>query len=492
MHVLKGLEPASVWKYFEDLCGIPHGSYNEKGVSDYCVAFARERGLEVYQDEAWNVVIIKEASPGYEEEEPLILQGHLDMVCVKTADCDLDFQRDGLRLQVEGDYVSARGTSLGGDDGIAVAYALALLDDNSIPHPRLEAVFTTAEEVGMDGAAALDVSVLKGHTVLNMDSEEEGSLLAGCAGGCSACLTLPAGREGGSGVEVELLIHGLQGGHSGVEINKGRGNANVLLGLVLERLLSGLPREARPRIVSVEGGEKDNAIPRESRAVLLFPAGLTGEQWELAEKICADCQRDLAKTDETLSGRADAGLMVSLKRTGSGELETVSLKTAEALVSILTAPNGVIRMSQDIPGLVQTSLNLGVLRTDGENIVVRYSIRSSVGQEKAEQVERLEKLAADCGAKLEINGDYPAWEYRKDSPLREDMVRIYTEMFGTAPKVEAIHAGLECGILASKIKDLDCVSIGPDMLDIHTTEERASISSVQRMWDYTLEILKRK
>lgn len=492
MRVLSGLEPERVWKYFEDLCGIPHGSYNEKAVSDYCVAFARERGLEVYQDKAWNVVIIKEASAGYEEEEPLILQGHLDMVCVKTPDCDLDFKKDGLRLKAEGDYVSAKGTSLGGDDGIAVAYALALLDDDHLPHPRLEAVFTTAEEVGMDGATALDVSVLKGHTVLNLDSEEEGIFLAGCAGGCSAKLILPAKRESGNGIRAELSVHGLKGGHSGAEINKGRGNANVLLGLMLEKLYKELPGEALPKLVSCEGGEKDNAIPRESRAVLLFPDTVTTEQKKAVEQICADFEKDRKKQDETLSGRADENLKVTLKWSGAARGDTVSQEAFEALLAILTASNGVIRMSRDIPGLVQTSLNLGVLRSEAGELSVRYSIRSSVSEEKNEQVERLQKLAKDCGSAMEVNGDYPAWEYRKNSPFREECVRIYEEMFGRAPKVEVIHAGLECGILASKIPDLDCISMGPDMKDIHTTEERMNIASVERMWNFILEIVKRR
>lgn len=481
MGVLQGLKPEGVWKYFEELCKIPHGSYNEKAVSDYCVAFAKERGLEVYQDEAWNVVIIKEASAGYEEEEPLILQGHLDMVCEKKSDCDIDFMKDGLRLRVDGDYVYAEGTTLGGDDGIAVAYGLAILDDDSIAHPRLEVIFTTCEEVGMDGANALDVSMLKGHTVLNLDSEEEGTLLVGCAGGCSAAVTLPVRRTEERGIHVRLTVGGLQGGHSGVEIDKGRGNANMLLG----RVLAGCMEKADCRLICADGGQKDNAIPRESRAELLVPSG----QVEELKAFCDGCGRILKKEYAS----TDAGVTVCLEVLEEKEekvLEAQSFRNALAL--LLSLPNGIQSMSGDIEGLVETSLNLGVMETREDEILLRYAVRSSVGTAKEWLTEKMQMIAKFHGGAVELQGVYPAWEYRRDSALREDMVRIYERMFGVSPRVEAIHAGLECGILASKIPDMDCVSMGPDMLNIHTTEEKASISSVERMWNYILEILRRK
>lgn len=484
MGVLSALKPEGVWKYFEEICGIPHGSGNEKAVSDYCVSFAKERGLKVWQDEAWNVVIVKEASAGYEDREPLILQGHLDMVCEKKPDCDLDFEKDGLRLAVDGDSVYAEGTTLGGDDGIAVAYALAILDDDRILHPRLEAVFTTNEEVGMDGASALDVSMLKGHTVLNLDSEEEGILLAGCAGGCSAGIALPVLREQRRGVKLLLTVDGLKGGHSGAEIDKGRGNANRLLAVVLTELR----KETDCGLILAAGGQKDNAIPRESHAELLISEEHAENIIQKAENICAAVQKRLKEE----YGAADPGLSIRLQRKGTVEAEVFSEETLSHAITLLTAlPNGVICMSEDIPGLVQTSLNLGVLKTEQEMLVLRYSVRSSVGAEKEALAEQLCRTAEQEGASVKINGDYPAWEFRKDSPIREDCVRIYKELFGKEPKVEAIHAGLECGILASKIPDLDCVSMGPDMSGIHTTEERLSISSVERMWKYLLELLKR-
>ncbi len=478
MNVLTGLEPEKVWSFFEDLCRIPHGSYNEKGVSDYCVAFAKERGLKVYQDAAWNVVIIREASEGYESAEPLILQGHLDMVCEKKADCDLDFEKDALRLKVDGEYVRAEGTTLGGDDGIAIAYALAALDDEELPHPRLEAVFTTCEEVGMDGAAALDVSVLKGHTVLNLDSEEEGVLLAGCAGGCSVQAVLPVSREKGAGVRAVLSVNGLTGGHSGTEIDKGRANADVLLAQVLE-VLSG---KTGCRIISMAGGLKDNAIPREAEAELLFADG----KISFAGEVCADCQ---AKFRETFA-EADPGICVELHRKGTAEADVLTKDSARRIHQLLRElPNGVIHRNPDIEGLVQTSLNLGVMRSQDDQIELRISVRSSVRAEKESLVQRVRSISEECGASVQVSGDYPAWEYRKDSPLREKCVRIYRELFGAEPKVEVIHAGLECGLLSGKIPGLDCVSMGPEILDIHTTEEHMSIPSVERMWNYIRQII---
>ena len=489
MGVLSNLEPKSVWKYFEDICGIPHGSGNEKAVSDYCVAFAKEHGLEVWQDEARNVVIVKEAGAGYEDREPLILQGHLDMVCEKKPDCDIDFEKDGLRLVVDGDYVRAEGTTLGGDDGIAIAYALAVLDDDSLPHPRLEAVFTTCEEVGMDGAAALDVSMLKGHTVLNMDSEEEGILLAGCAGGCSAGIRLPLERRKKSGIRAVLTADGLLGGHSGAEIDKGRGNA----GRILAAVLADLGKETAYGLISINGGRKDNAIPRACRAELLFPEELS--ETARQEAVRQEAVRLCAASSERLKGEygaADPDLSVRLQFENRTEAEVFTESSLEHAMALLTSlPNGVICMSDDIKGLVQTSLNLGVVKTEEERLILRYSVRSSVSSEKEALVEQIRQSVYQEGGTMTVNGDYPAWEYRKESVFRDDCVSIYRELFGTEPKVEAIHAGLECGLLASKIPNLDCISIGPQMHDIHTTEERLSISSVERMWRYILEIIKR-
>lgn len=480
MSVLSNLKPAGVWKFFEELCKIPHGSHNEKAVSDYCVAFAKERGLSVWQDDAWNVIMVKEASKGYENAEPVILQGHLDMVCVKKPDCDLDMEKEGLRLAVEGDYVYAEGTSLGGDDGIAIAYTLAILDDDSIPHPRLEAIFTTCEEVGMDGAIALTPSMLKGHTMLNLDSEEEGIFLVSCAGGVSMDITLPVQRTSGEGTGAVLTVEGLLGGHSGAEIHKGRGNAN----LILARVLACLAKEADYQVISLSGGLKDNAIPRESSAKLLLAADSVEQTKAFCEAYSQVLQKEYASTD--------SGVTVHLELTGEEKAEVMSPDSfKKALMLLLSLPCGVQTMSGEIEGLVETSLNMGILETRDQELYFCYSLRSSVSSAKEWLAEKLRLIAESYGGTVSLRGAYPAWEYQKDSPLREDMVRIYEKMFGKQPKVEAIHAGLECGVLSSKIPGLDCVSMGPDILDIHTTEERLSISSVERMWEFILAVLKR-
>ncbi len=488
MEALKGLEPAGVWKFFEEISGIPRGSWNEKAVSDYCVAFAKERGLEVYQDKAWNVIIIKEATAGYEEKEPMILQGHLDMVCEKTPDCSLDLKKDGLKLKVDGDYVYAEGTTLGGDDGIAIAYALAILDDDSIPHPRLECIFTTCEEVGMEGASALDVSPIHGHTVLNLDSELEGTFLTGCAGGCRVVCTLPVQMEVARGLSVRLRIHGLQGGHSGVEIDKGRGNASVLMA----ELLSALEGQVNYQLVRIDGGQKDNAIPRECTAELLFPMsreeGSCTESLKHAKELIAKREAEW-KQEYVLR---DPGLKISVEETGEWTGLVFSEEARKKTLALLLGlPNGIQSMSADIEGLVETSLNLGILETVDEGVRLSFALRSSLKTAKDHLVQKLKVMMEYAGGTAVTTGDYPAWEYRRDSRLREDCVRIYKELFGREPKVEAIHAGLECGILASKLPDMDCVSMGPDILDIHTTEERMSISSVERMWRFILRVLER-
>lgn len=480
MSVLSNLKPAGVWKFFEELCRIPHGSHNEKAVSDYCVAFAKERGLSVWQDDAWNVIMVKEASKGYENAEPVILQGHLDMVCVKKPDCDLDMEKEGLRLAVEGDYVYAEGTSLGGDDGIAIAYTLAILDDDSIPHPRLEAIFTTCEEVGMDGAIALAPSMLKGHTMLNLDSEEEGIFLVSCAGGVSMDITLPVQRTSGKGTGAVLTVEGLLGGHSGAEIHKGRGNAN----LILARVLACLAKEVDYQVISLSGGLKDNAIPRESSAKLLLAADSAEQAKAFCEAYSQVLQKEYASTD--------SGVTIRLELTGEEKAEAMASDSfKKALMLLLSLPCGVQAMSGEIEGLVETSLNMGILETRDQELYFCYSLRSSVSSAKEWLAEKLRLIAEFYGGTVSLRGAYPAWEYQKDSPLREDMVRIYEKMFGKQPKVEAIHAGLECGVLSSKIPGLDCVSMGPDILDIHTTEEHLSISSVERMWEFILAVLKR-
>ena len=477
MAVLDQLEPKNVFRFFEQMCAIPHGSYNTKAVSDWCVAFAKERGLEHYQDEMNNVILIKEASAGYEEAQPVILQGHLDMVCEKAPGCEKDMAREGLDLAVEGDYIYAEGTTLGGDDGIAVAMALAALDDESLPHPRLEVILTTEEEVGMDGAVALDVSPIRGRKLLNLDSEAEGVFTVSCAGGSMAACGLPVARAPFGGDILRVRVEGLTGGHSGAEIHKGRANANMLLG----RLLRAMAAETELRLVSADGGLKDNAIPVAAEAVVAAEDGRKAKA--AAERMAACFQTEYRRSDPMLTVTAEEAAAAWQPMDASSTERTVCL--------LACAPNGVQTMSQDIHGLVQTSLNLGILKTGENAVTASFCIRSSVDSEKEMLKDRLACLLAQLGGGVSFSGEYPGWAYRPDSPLRELMTEVYREQYGREPKVEAIHAGLECGLLAGKLPGLDCVSIGPDLLEIHTPREKMSISSVQRVWMFVREILKR-
>ena len=480
MGKLDGLKPAEVFHYFEEISRIPRGSGNVEAISDYLKGFAESRGLFCIQDEVKNIIIIKEATPGYGEEEPVLLQGHMDMVAVKEPGCGKDLRKEGLELKVDGDWLYAEGTSLGADDGIAVACALALLDSDSIPHPRLEAGFTVDEETGMEGASHIDLSVCRGRRMLNLDYEEEGVLLTSCAGGARVHGRLAVSFEKIRGTKLEVAIDGLLGGHSGSEIDKGRANANALIG----RLMRSLPAEADARYLSLEGGSADNAIPSACRAVLAVKEEAADAVRKAAETLAQTLSREYAA--------ADPGISVRIEAEERGEWEAFTRQSTDQVTAILALmPNGIQRMSADIPGLVQTSLNLGILRTQDGCVSFDYSIRSSVGSEKDWLIHRVCLLLSLQGAQYTVSGSYPAWEYRRDSALRERMIRIYEKMFGSAPRVEAIHAGLECGILASKLPGLDCVSIGPDMKDIHTPRERLSISSTERMWNYILEILKK-
>ena len=478
MNVLSNLEPKSVFRFFEEMCTIPHGSRNTKAISDWCVAFARERGLEHHQDSHNNVIIIKEATPGYEDAPALILQGHLDMVCEKEPDCSKDMEKEGLDLMVEGDFVTAKGTTLGGDDGIAVAMALAILDADDIPHPRLEAVFTVDEEIGMQGAVAMDVSSLQGRQLLNLDSEEEGVFTVSCAGGnVSACL-LPVARAPFQGEGLTVTVSGLRGGHSGTEIHKGRANANMLMG----RLLQAMAAATDLRIVAVDGGLKDNAIPvrAQARVVVADASAAQAAAREMGDYFAAEYR----VTDPGVA------VTVAVETAPAGEAMD-DASTGKVLCMLTCLPNGVQVMSADIQGLVQTSLNLGILATEGDTVRASFCVRSSVDSQKEMLKARLGCLMEQLGGCVEFSGDYSGWEYRADSPLRDRMVEVFTEQYGKAPRIEAFHAGVECGIFSGKLPGLDCVSTGPDLLEIHTPREKMSVSSVQRVWKFLLEVLRR-
>ncbi len=481
MGVLSDLEPKKVFYFFEEITRIPHGSGNVGQISDYLADFAKKRGLFCIQDKLKNIIIVKEATSGYEGEPAVILQGHMDMVAVKKPDCDMDMKTQGLQVAVRGDEVYAEGTSLGGDDGIAVAYALALLDSDSLSHPRLEVVITVDEEVGMDGARGIDLSMLTGNRMINLDSEEEGIFLTSCAGGARVHCRLPLDSRERQGRAVEVTLGGLLGGHSGGEIHKERGNSNCLFGRVLYRLAQKLPVS----LCQVKGGLADNAIPRETKALLVTEAEAAGE-------LCAMI-RELGEEIRAELGSKDPDFYIEAKEGKEGSFSCVSPELTKAAGAFLCAlPGGVQAMSADMPGLVETSLNLGILKYEEGNLLAEFSVRSSVESAKRALIDRVGAVTGLAGGAIEVSGDYPGWKFRKDSPLRDKMVRLYEEMYGAAPKVEAIHAGLECGILGSKIGNLDCVSMGPDMKAIHTTEETLSISSVKRVWEYLGRLLAKK
>lgn len=481
MGVLSNLEPQNVFHFFEEITKIPHGSGNVGQISDYLVKFARDRGLFCIQDELKNIIIVKEAVPGYEDEPTVILQGHMDMVAVKKPDCDIDMAKEGLRIAVRGDEIYAQGTSLGGDDGIAVAYALALLDSDTIKHPRLEVIVTVDEEVGMDGARGIDLSMLTGNRMVNLDSEDEGIFLTSCAGGARVKGKLPLSEARRQGVAVEVTVGGLLGGHSGGEIHKERGNSNCLMG----RLLYRLAETFDVGISRLQGGLADNAIPRETKAVLVVEERDKEAILDMVKTVEGEIQAELSAKDPGAFLAAGEG------RPGSW-LCTTAEDTAKAAAWLIALPNGVQAMSADMHGLVETSLNLGILSYEDGCLLADFSVRSSVESAKRSLIDRLCAVIGLAGGSFSVSGDYPGWKYRKDSPLRDKMTALYEKIYGKAPKVEAIHAGLECGILGSKIADLDCVSMGPDMKDIHTTEETLSISSTGRVWKFLVRLLEEK
>lgn len=474
MGVLSACRPQRVFECFEAISAIPRGSGHTDKISAFCVNFAKEQGLDYVLEPVGNVIIYKQGSEGREGEAPVILQGHLDMVWEKESGCDFDFENNGIDLMIDGDYVTAKGTTLGGDDGIAVAIMLAILSDNSLSHPPLECVFTVDEETGMDGAQAIDTSLLKGKRMINLDSEAEDVLWVSCAGGARVDLTLNGNKIANTLPAYLITISGLHGGHSGAEIHKGYANATVLMG----KLLRKLAEKFDIYIGSVTGGKMDNAITRECTAL-----------------VCTDCNIDdyvseiIAELKQSYN-TSDPDIYATV--TPANADECFDKEASANLISLLSSlPYGVIKMSTEIEGLVQTSLNPGTAETAGNTLKIGYSVRSSVDSEKDDLIAELKALADKHNAVFETYGTYPAWEYKKDSPLRDTMKAVYKDLYGKDLQVTAIHAGLECGLFSGKIKGLDCVSIGPDMLDIHTPAEKLSIPSSERIYNFVVKTLEK-
>lgn len=475
-------EPTKVFSYFEDLTRIPRGSGNEKEVSDYLVEFAKTNNLEFIQDEYMNVVIKKPATKGYESLPAVILQGHMDMVNEKNNDKIHDFDKDPLTLKIDGDNIYADETTLGADNGIAVAMAMSVLASTDISHPALEAVITVEEETGLVGALKLDGSLLKGKYLINIDSEEEGKLLVSCAGGSRIKLILPISftNVDNNRTDLKISVKNLYGGHSGLDIIKGRGNANKLIGRILDDLLDELSFE----LFNINGGSKMNAIPREADAVIAINTSDKKKVEALIEKW-----NDILKNE--LRGKDDKVQVIvsEIKQDSTIVFDEQSKLTA--ISTLIMFPNGIMSMSHAIEGLVESSVNLGVLSTTETSVTFECAPRSSIGSLKQAINNQFTSLAYLVGAELVIDSDYPEWQYNPDSNLRTHFEKVYKDMFKKDSEVVAIHAGVECGLFKEKLPELDMISIGPDMADVHTPNEHVSISSIQRTYSYLVEVLNR-
>ncbi len=477
MSTLQGLSPQKVFSFFEEICAIPHGSSNRKPLADYCVDFAKNRGLKFHRDAEDNVILWKRGTSGREGESAVILQGHLDMVCQKTADSTIDFEKDGICLSVEGDFVTAQGTTLGADNGIAVAMILSVLDSEDISHPPIEAVFTSDEEIGMLGAVELDMGLLTSKRMINLDAEEEDTLTVSCAGGSNVTSTLSLQRESLCGYEVTISLFGLLGGHSGVEIDKGRVNANLLAG----RLLHHLNEKEAVSLYAIAGGDKANAIPCQAEISLLA---------DKTESICQTAQQYLSLLKQEISDREPQFTFSISVADERKERLVFSKKDAETVIfSLLCLPDGVQSMSAEVNGLVETSLNLGVLKTEETRVLYQSALRSNKASALAFLEEKLLTFYRQLGFETKSDGHYPPWEFKKHSALQSLYSACYQKQFGKTIKVEALHAGLECAVFASKIPDLDCIAVGPNLYDVHTVKEKMSISSVQNIYRLLLTVL---
>lgn len=478
MAVLEHLEPKNVFYYFEELSKIPRGTFDTARVGDYCVAFAKERKLEVIRDEAGNIIIKKPGTTGYEKSEPVILQGHLDMVCEKTAESSHDFKTDGIELCVGDGFIKAKDTTLGADNGIAVAMILALLESTDIPHPPIEALFTADEEIGMGGADAVDLSLLKGKKLLNLDSEEEGILTTGCAGGISMETLIPVQKEERCGTEVSVRISGLLGGHSGAEIHKQRGNAHKMMGRLLDRM----QKKADIFLVSVSGGSKDNVIAGECRAELLV-------ETKDSDKTKETVQEMKVIWDNEFMGE-EPGLTLEVTEQENIRIAAFDRNSTDHIITYLViCPYGVQEYSRKLENLVETSVNIGAVMMQDSCVKMKTLIRSSVESRKEQMKEILDQCAKAVGGKTEIITEYPAWQYNPDSELLRVMLDTYQAVYKEEPVVFAIHAGLECGLFLGKRPDLDCVSFGPELKDVHSVNEKLDIASTERTWNYLKAIL---
>ena len=478
--VLVNIEPQDVFNFFEDICNIPHVSYHTDLISDYCEKFAKTRELRYVRDNTGNVIIYKDATEGYEGAPTVIIQGHLDMVGAKAENSTHDFLNDPLKIYIDNGYITADGTTLGADNGIAIAMALAILDNNNLKHPALEMVFTVNEETGLEGAKALDGSLLKGKYLLNLDSDGEDIFLTGSAGGLTSELLLVVNRTEYEGTKILISIGNLTGGHSGAEIGTGRPSANVLMG----RLLKELNKTVDFGLESLNGGEVENAICQKCNAVIII-------DYVEIESVKAICNGVMSEFRKEYAG-IDDNITITCEENGSGKYSVCDdLGLKKIICMLYNLPYGVIaRNAQDV-NLVETSLNPGVVSFDDRIFSMLYSVRSSIESAKRDIADRLKYMSEMLGGNYEESGDYPAWTHRQKSVLRDIISDTYEEMYNIRPKYTTIHAGLECGILSEKLPDVDIVSYGPHMQDIHTYDERLSIESVEKIYKFTLKLLEK-
>lgn len=475
---LTNSDASRAFYFFERICSIPHGSGDMNRIADFCERFAIEHGLKYVRDEADNIVIYKPASSGYESAEPIVLQGHMDMVCQKADGVEKDFANEGIEPFVDGDFIKAKGTTLGADNGIAIAIILAILESKEYKHPPIEAIFTVDEEIGLLGAGKLNCSCLNGKKMINIDSEEDDTVTVSCAGGRNFIVDVPLTREAKAGSRVSITLRDLQGGHSGIEIHKGRVNANILMA----RVLNHFRRADSVNLISINGGDKSNAITNLCTAELLVDNA--GDFVKQANEYLNDIKCEISARE------SDFEYIISSSEGEGAEVITNELKN-QLVCALVASPQGVIDMSADIEGLVETSMNLGILKTSAENMRINYSFRSNKRTAMDYLEEKMYALYSTIPCEIKISGGYPSWEYKADSPLRELYCSCYAEHYGKSPKIEAIHAGLECGVFDSKIANLDCISVGPNMFDVHTFNERLSISSTENVFRVILKVLEK-
>ena len=476
MGVLSGLKPEALFSYFEEISAIPRGSEVREGIRDYLVSFAKKNNLEYYADEADNVIIYKDATEGYENADKVILQGHTDMVWQKTEDSDIDFEKEGIRLYVDGDFIKAKGTTLGADNGLGVAATLSILADKTLKHPGIEAVFTSDEEIGMIGAMKLDMSKLSGKKLINLDAEEPDVLTVSCAGGSDFVIKAPVKRKMAKGFLAQIKISGLTGGHSGIQIAEGRVNADILLG----RILNHLSMKTDFEVVDLYGGTKANAIPVSSSSYILLKDEKTFEKefYDYIDIIKEEISEREPSFEAKLTLKSPTSLNVFMQGCGKKIIRALAF-----------APNGVMEMSKEIENLVETSLNLGIMETENDYVKMHFALRSNKESALSALEEKMVALSEAMGFEWETFGHYPPWEFKKNSNLQEIYKKVFKEKTGKEPLVEAIHAGLECGVFSSGIEGLDAIAIGAYMTDVHTVSERLSISSTEIFYDILVKVL---